>query len=167
MKEIMFAGGCFWGTQEYFNRIKGILKTEVGYVNGKDENATYQKVCKGSGHAEVVNVFYDENIIKIEELFNLFLNSIDPFTKNRQGNDKGVQYRSGIYSKDEQTLKKVSTFLKNWESINGKSAIEVLKIENYTKAEEVHQNYLKKTPNGYCHIDFDIIPTQYRKAENE
>ena len=101
IKEITLAGGCFWGTEMYFQAIKGVVKTEVGYANGKTQNPTYEDVChRNTGHAEVVKVFYDQQVISLPFLLSMYYEVIDPVAVNRQGNDVGSQYRTGIYYSD-------------------------------------------------------------------
>ncbi len=155
MKKIVLAGGCFWGVQEYYSRIKGILRTEVGYANGRTVNPTYEQVCNdNTGFAEVCYVEYDEEVITIKEVLDKFWAVVNPTSLNRQGNDVGSQYRSGIYYFDEldaQAIKEsVNELQKNYEK---KIVTEIKPLENYFKAEEYHQDYLKKNPNGYCHIN--------------
>lgn len=157
MKKIVLAGGCFWGVQEYYSRIKGILKTEVGYANGRTENPTYEDVCnKNTGFAEVCYVEYDENVISLKEVLDKFWQVVNPTTLNRQGNDIGSQYRSGIYYFNEEDIavikESIEKIQKNYEK---KIVTEVKPLENYYKAEEYHQDYLKKNPNGYCHIQLN------------
>ena len=154
MKQIIYlAGGCFWGVDAYFKEIEGVDKTEAGYANGNSED-TYYENLKNSDHAETVKVIYDDEEISLEKLLEYFYYIIDPFSVNKQGGDMGRQYRTGIYSKDENTLDKVRKFLeekqKNEEE---KIQVEVEKLKNYIKAEEYHQDYLKKNPNGYCHVN--------------
>lgn len=157
MKRIVLGGGCFWGVEEFFSRINGVMNTEVGYANGRTENPTYEDVCYGNTYfAEVCLIDYDENIISLEEILNKFWSIIDPTTLNRQGNDIGSQYRTGIYYVDkideEIIIKSVDNLQKNYIK---KIATEIKPLENYYKAEEYHQRYLKKNPNGYCHIHLD------------
>ncbi|NMA14758.1 MAG: peptide-methionine (S)-S-oxide reductase MsrA, partial [Clostridia bacterium] len=103
LKEIYLAGGCFWGTEKYFSLIKGIVSTEVGYANGNTENPTYEDVCyRKTGHAETVKVLYNPDEISLEFILKLYFDVIDPLSKNRQGNDVGTQYRSGIYYTDDR-----------------------------------------------------------------
>lgn len=154
MKKIVLAGGCFWGVEEFISRINGVISTEVGYANGRTENPTYEDVCtKNTFFAEVCFVEYDENILSLEELLNEYWQIVDPTTLNRQGPDLGSQYRTGIYYIDKSDLdiilKSKENNQKNYEK---KIVTEVLPLTNYYKAEEYHQKYLKKNPNGYCHI---------------
>lgn len=154
MKKIVLAGGCFWGVEEFLSRINGVISTEVGYANGRTENPTYEDVCyKNTYFAEVCLVDYDENILSLENLLKEYWSIIDPTALNRQGPDVGSQYRTGIYYLDESDL---DTILKskeeNQKNYEKKIVTEVVPLDNYYKAEEYHQKYLKKNPNGYCHI---------------
>lgn len=153
-KEIYLAGGCFWGTEQYLQHIKGILATEVGYANGNTENPTYEEVCrKNTGHAEAVKVEYEDTVIGLPYILELYYDVINPVSVNRQGGDVGSQYRTGIYYIDEQDVSLIeSSILKLQEKYKEKIAIERLPLNNYYKAEEYHQKYLDKNPGGYCHI---------------
>lgn len=163
MKEIWLAGGCFWGVEEYFSRINGVVKTEVGYANGDTDNTNYQIISK-TKHSEVVYILYDENVIKLNEILDYYFNIIDPTSINRQGNDTGLQYRTGIYYKDENDLFIIKDRLAIEQlKYNKKIVVEVNKINNYVKAEDYHQKYLKKNPNGYCHIDLQSMPINQNK----
>lgn len=152
IETIYLAGGCFWGVEAYFQRIDGVVKTEVGYANGNTKNPTYEEVCtKQTGHAETVKIKYDTDKISLEQLLKEFYSVIDPFSVNRQGNDIGIQYRSGIYYTNNNQKEIIESFLKKQE--NSESiAIEVEPIKNFYPAESYHQKYLDKNPNGYCHI---------------
>ncbi len=154
VKEIYLAGGCFWGTEKYLSLIFGVLKTEVGYANGKTENPSYEDVCyKKTCHAETVKVIYDTEKTNLESILKLFYDVIDPVAKNRQGNDVGEQYRSGIYYTDINDKIVIINSLKELQQkYNKPIAIEVKPLENYCTAEEYHQKYLEKNPHGYCHI---------------
>ena len=154
-KIIYLAGGCFWGTEKYLNNIKGVIETEVGYANGNSANPTYEEVSyKNTGHTETVKVVYDSKIISLGFLLKLFYEVIDPTRLNRQGNDVGRQYRSGVYYENEEDKIIILKSLDDLrEKYNKPIMIEVLPLNNYYKAEEYHQKYLDKNPNGYCHID--------------
>jgi len=157
MKTIYFAGGCFWGVEEYFSKVAGVVETEVGYANGKTENPTYEDVCHNfTGHAETVKVTYDKSLASVETLLAALFRIIDPTLLNRQGPDRGAQYRTGVYSEDEDDIERAKAWI---ESVAGKykEAVqtEVLPLKNYSRAEEYHQKYLKKHPGGYCHIDLN------------
>lgn len=167
-KTIYLAGGCFWGTEKYLSLIKGVVFTEVGYANGNTVNPTYEDVCrKRTGHAETVKVTYNNEEISLTKLLNLFFASIDPTAVNRQGNDIGSQYRSGIYFTDESDKEIIQDAIKELSKIyKDPIALEVLSLNNYYKAEDYHQKYLEKNPGGYCHIGnstFDIA----RATKNE
>lgn len=156
-KEIYLAGGCFWGTEQYLQYIKGILATEVGYANGNTENPTYEEVCrKDTGHAEAVKVEYEDTVIGLPYILELYYDVINPVSVNRQGGDVGSQYRTGIYYIDEQDVPVIEgSISKLQENYKEKIAIERLPLNNYYKAEEYHQKYLDKNPGGYCHIGAD------------
>ena len=154
MKKIILAGGCFWGVEEFLSRINGVVSTEVGYANGRTENPTYEDICtKNTYFAEVCKVEYDDSKVSLETLLKEYWSIIDPTTLNRQGPDVGIQYRTGIYYTSEEDL---PTILKskeeNQKNYDKKIITEVTPLVNYYKAEEYHQKYLKKNPNGYCHI---------------
>ena len=156
-KEIYLAGGCFWGTEKYLENIKGVIQTNVGYANGNTEKPTYEEVCNSNtGHAEAVKVIYDENQISLFKILELYYDVINPVSINRQGGDTGTQYRTGIYyvePEDEEVINKsIAELQKKFHEI---IAIEVKPLSNYFKAEEYHQKYLDKNPNGYCHIGKD------------
>lgn len=155
MKEIYLAGGCFWGVEEYMSRIDGIQDTKVGYANGEVENPTYEQVCTGiTNHVETTHIKYDENKIKLVDILNKFWNIIDPTLLNRQGGDIGNQYRTGIYYIDEEDRNIIETSKKEESKKYDKDIVtEIKKLESFYLAEEYHQRYLKKNPNGYCHID--------------
>jgi peptide-methionine (S)-S-oxide reductase len=157
MKEIVLAGGCFWGIEEFLSRIEGVLETEVGYANGRTPNPSYEDVCyKNTGYAEVCHVKYDESKLPLDKLLERFWSVINPTTLNRQGPDLGSQYRTGIYYKNEGDKE---TIIKNKEQeqlkYDKKIVTEVKPLENYYTAEDYHQKYLKKNPSGYCHIKLD------------
>ena len=153
MKTIYLAGGCFWGVQKYFDRFDGVLETEVGYANGPDTAPTYQDVCRSSGHAETVRVVYDPAVISLKTLLENYFLVIDPLSVNRQGNDKGIQYRTGIYYTDESQLPEIeAVYRAQQEKAGAKLAVELMPIQNFFGAEEYHQKYLDKNPGGYCHI---------------
>lgn len=149
------AGGCFWGVEEYVSRIEGVVDTEVGYANGHKNNPTYEEVCTGeTGHVETTYIKYDERVISLEDLLNRFWRIIDPTLLNRQGGDIGTQYRTGIYYVDRSDLPIINKTLEDQKSKYDKKIVtEIMPLSVFYSAEEYHQDYLKKTPNGYCHID--------------
>ena len=157
MKEIYLAGGCFWGLQKFFDQFDGVVSTEVGYANGPDHidglSPTYEEVCRSSGHAETVKIIYDEKEISLPELLRFYFMVIDPVSVNRQGNDRGIQYRTGIYFTDAEQLQAIRPVYDAEQEKAGKPlAVELEKIRNFFPAEEYHQKYLEKNPTGYCHI---------------
>ncbi len=154
MEKIIFAGGCFWGVEEYFSRIRGVIQTKVGYANGSTENPTYNEVChQNTGHVEACQITYDANLISLEELLNKFWQISDPTLLNRQGHDVGRQYRTGIYYYDEEDIFLILKTLDEQKKKYSKPIVtEVQPVINFCEAEEYHQRYLKKNPGGYCHI---------------
>lgn len=150
-----FAGGCFWGLELAFQRETGVSQTSVGYTQGSKESPAYQEVCSGrTGHTEAVQVYFDPKEVSFERLLDLFFDRVDPTTKDRQGNDSGSQYRSGIYyHNDEQKaaidakVAQVNSKLKEsmWRSVVGSKVVsEVLPAADYWVAEKYHQQYLQK-----------------------
>lgn len=158
-KEIYLAGGCFWGTEAYLANINGIIQTDVGYANGSTENPTYQEVChNNTGHAETVRVFYDPDKVRLEFILSLYYDVINPTSINKQGGDRGTQYRTGIYYVDKADVPIIKSSLQELQKQYDKPiAIEMLPLRNYYLAEEYHQKYLDKNPNGYCHIGREKI----------
>ncbi len=159
MKTIYLAAGCFWGAQHFLRQLPGVSATRVGYANGRTEHPSYEQVKHGhSGHAETVEVVYDETLLPTAELLDCYFLTIDPTSVNRQGEDEGVQYRTGIYYTDESMLPLLRAELDKLEfRIGQKSAIELKPLEHFFPAEDYHQDYLIKNPNGYCHIPRDLI----------
>ena len=152
-RTICLAGGCFWGVQRFFDQFEGVLGTEVGYANGPDRAPTYQEVCASSGHAETVRIDYDAEGISLAELLKFYFTVIDPLSVNRQGNDRGIQYRTGIYYTDADQLPEIeAAYRAEEEKVGAKLAVELRPLENFFSAEEYHQKYLEKNPGGYCHI---------------
>ena len=158
MKTIYLAGGCFWGTQKFFDQFEGVAETEVGYANGSTENPSYQQVCAGSGHAETVRIVYDETRISLTELLDMFFLAVDPLSVNRQGPDEGVQYRSGIYYSEPSQLPEIEARRRREEEARGqKLAVELLPLQSFWPAEEYNQKYLDKNPTGYCHLPRHLL----------
>ena len=157
LKEIYLAGGCFWGVDAYMERIIGVYSTQSGYANGfSDKPITYEELCKGhTGFAETVKVIYDETKISFKQLLSKFFEIIDPTILNRQAGDIGTQYRTGIYYLFDSDRKIAQDFIEEEQKKYEATIVtEVLPLKNYYPAEEYHQNYLEKNPNGYCHISF-------------
>ncbi|WP_297596142.1 peptide-methionine (R)-S-oxide reductase MsrB [uncultured Cetobacterium sp.] len=155
IQEIYLAGGCFWGVEAYMQRINGVIETVSGYANGKIENPTYEDVIyRNSGHAETVRVVYDVNIVNLQTLLKYYFRIIDPISLNKQGNDRGTQYRTGIYYTKEADRKIIEKEIEELQkNYSDKIMVEVIPLIRFDIAEEYHQDYLKKNPQGYCHID--------------
>ncbi len=175
-REIYLAGGCFWGTEKYFSLIKGVIKTEVGYANGSTENPSYEDVCyRSTGHAETVKVVYDYTVVSLPFILELYYDVIDPTSINRQGGDRGPQYRTGIYYTDVVDKPIIEQSIANLQKkYTDPIAVEVLPLRNFYAAEEYHQGYLDKNPSGYCHIGqskFDkakhAVDVKYKKKSQE
>ncbi|MDR1578734.1 MAG: peptide-methionine (R)-S-oxide reductase MsrB [Synergistaceae bacterium] len=162
-REIFFAGGCFWGLERYMSLIPGVTETVAGYANGRTESPSYEDVCSGdTGYAETVRVRYDDGWISLPFLLERFCDVIDPASVNRQGNDIGEQYRSGIYYTDEADREIIEASLRGLQERTAKPVVvECKSLENFWPAEEYHQKYLEKNPNGYCHIP----PSRFSEAE--
>jgi len=168
IREIYLAGGCFWGVEGYFKGIEGVKDTTCGYANGKTANPSYEDVCRhNTGHAETVRVLFDTDVINLEDLLIYYFRIIDPVSVNKQGNDVGTQYRTGIYYTDESLLPVIKAAVEREQrKYNEKIAVEVLPLENFYSAEEYHQNYLDKNPNGYCHINLNLANEPIVRSEN-
>lgn len=158
-KVIYFAGGCFWGVEEFFSRINGIVDVKSGYANGTIKNPSYRDVISGKyGFAETVEVVYDSTVVSLDDLINYYFKIIDPISKNKQGNDIGVQYRTGIYFVNDQDKDIINRALKDLQkSYKEPIQIEEGLLQNFYMAEDYHQDYLKKNKNGYCHVNFDVL----------
>ena len=172
-KVIYLAGGCFWGVEGYFKKLPGVYETEVGYANGKTDNTDYSKISV-TDHAETVKVCYDKSVISLEEILLHYFRIIDPLSVNRQGNDIGRQYRTGVYyvdkadsaknsdtsnssdSANNDDLKIIAKIFAYEEDLHGPIAVEKSALKNFIKAEDYHQDYLDKNPGGYCHIDISL-----------
>lgn len=151
-KSIYLAGGCFWGVEEYFRRTDGIINTRVGYANGDTLMTSYYDL-KRTGHAETVEIVYDDNILPLNRLLALYFSIIDPVSVNRQGGDSGTQYRTGIYYTDEADRAVIDIVMDGVRARCDKPvAVEVEPLKNFIEAEDYHQQYLAKNPGGYCHI---------------
>lgn len=160
-REIYLAGGCFWGTEAFLRRLPGVVSCEVGYANGNGTvaNPSYEQVCSGAtGHAETVRVTYDPARITLPLLIRAYLTTVDPTSVNRQGNDVGAQYRTGIYWSDPDNERIVRAVLYQLgrellATGRGRVAIEAAPLAEFWPAEDYHQDYLERNPGGYCHVD--------------
>lgn len=159
IKKIYLAGGCFWGTDHLFSLVEGVVKTLAGYANSIVPNPTYEQVCTGrTGAAETVEVEYDDMEVGLTELLSIYFRSIDPTTVDRQGNDTGTQYRTGIYYVDDADLPVIEAYVATVQRRYLKPlAVEVGPLENFYPAELYHQEYLYKNPRGYCHVDPELF----------
>lgn len=166
MKEIYFAGGCFWGTEHYFKQVRGVVRTEVGFANGNLKDPSYKQVKTGTtGFAETVHIAYDPEQVSLALLLELFFKAIDPLSMNKQGEDEGTQYRTGVYFVDTEDLAAIrNAFEKEQSKYPEPLAVELLPLQNFYTAEEYHQDYLDKNPGGYCHIPRALF--EYAKKAN-
>ena len=162
MKTIYLAGGCFWGVEKYFSMVKGVLTTKVGYANGSKENPSYEDLKSGRDDAsETVEIKYDEKVISLEKLLELYLRVVDPYSKNKQGEDEGIQYRTGVYYLDKNEEKVIKDYF--LDKLNKNYEIEILPLKRFYDAEEYHQDYLNKNPGGYCHINMAKLRPDEKK----
>ena len=156
---IYLAGGCFWGTEHYFKQIAGVVATEVGFANGQTENPTYEEVYTDTtGYAETVMVRYRPEVVPLDFLLRMFFKAIDPTSLNKQGHDEGTRYRTGVYyteADDVPTIKRV--FAEEQAKYSEPLAVELLPLRNFYAAEERHQDYLDKNPDGYCHLPLELF----------
>lgn len=158
-REIYLAAGCFWGAERYLKHIHGVEDTEVGYANGSISHPTYREVKTDStGYAETVKVTYDPEVIGLERILQIYFRAIDPTSVNRQGDDSGTRYRTGIYYTDPEDL---SAIRRIYDKVAGELksplAVEVKPLKNFYRAEDEHQDYLDKNPGGYCHIPESLM----------
>lgn len=154
MKEIYFAGGCFWGTEHFFSLVDGVTDTEAGYADSRVPHPSYGEVCGGStGAAETVRVVYDPDTVSLPFLIDLYFKTIDPTVLNRQGNDRGTQYRTGIYYTDPADRAVIDSAIERLRPLYERPiVVEVKPLDNFYAAEDYHQRYLEKNPSGYCHV---------------
>lgn len=165
MKTIYLAGGCFWGMQKFFDQFDGVIRTEVGYANGPDTAPSYQDVCASSGHAETLRIDYDEVMISLDTLLEYYFMVIDPVSVNQQGEDRGIQYRTGIFYTAEDQLPQIMEKYREEEQKAGVPlAVKVAPLQNFFPAEEYHQKYLEKNPTGYCHIPQKMFRLKENKS---
>ncbi|MGX9388829.1 peptide-methionine (S)-S-oxide reductase MsrA [Mycoplasma sp. 327] len=156
-KTIYLAGGCFWGVQAYFSRLKGVIETKTGYANGNTDVTSYYQI-KSTLHAETVRVIYDDEKISLEELVLHLFRIINPGSLNKQGGDIGIQYRTGVYYDNESDFTKLEKLFNILKGNYSEFYVELLPLKNFVIAEEYHQNYLQRNPSGYCHVRLDIEP---------
>lgn len=166
---VYFAGGCFWGVEHMMAQVPGVIQAVSGYANGTLENPTYQQVVTGTtGHRETVEVRYDPSLVTLEELLGLYFSSIDPTVENRQGNDVGTQYQTGIFYVDEADGEVIRAAAEAEKSKHAAFFVRIEPLSAFWDAEEYHQDYLVKNPYGYCHLtqeDFQRARETGRKPE--
>lgn len=157
-RTIYLAGGCFWGVEAYFERIDGVLDAVSGYANGRTDNPSYEDVVyRKTGHAETVKVVYNPDKLSLDDILQYFFRIIDPTSLNKQGNDRGVQYRTGVYSTDPAEQAVVAAALTALqERYKRPVVVENTPLVQFYDAEQYHQDYLMKNPNGYCHVDLNL-----------
>lgn len=160
LKEIYLAGGCFWGVEAYMARVPGVADVKVGYANGRTDNPTYEDVCyRNTGHAETAKVVYDPARITLADLLRQFFLIIDPTSRNRQGNDVGSQYRSAIFYIDPGDHLVIHQVIGEEQKKHDRPIVtQVELLRRFDLAEEYHQQYLEKNPEGYCHVSFETLP---------
>eukprot|EP00162_Nutomonas_longa_P004296 comp15046_c0_seq1/m.22391 comp15046_c0_seq1/g.22391 ORF comp15046_c0_seq1/g.22391 comp15046_c0_seq1/m.22391 type:complete len:175 (-) comp15046_c0_seq1:28-552(-) len=165
-RNIVVAGGCFWCVEAAFLSFPGVISANPGYANGTTENPTYQQVCKGdTNHAEVCKVVYDVEKTGLEQLLQLFFKIHDPTQLNRQGNDIGTQYRSGIYYVNEEEREIAERAKANAQKgLRDPIVTEITPLKSFWEAEEYHHNYWARNPgNGYCQA---VIPAKLKKVKD-
>lgn len=167
MKTIYLAAGCFWGAEHYLKLIRGIIHTEVGFANGHTDNPTYKQVYTDTtGYAEAVRVDYDPELISLKLLIELYFKAIDPTSLNQQGEDRGTRYRTGIYYTDPSELDTIKSVVDEVaQHYDRPLVVEVEPLRNFYPAEEYHQDYLDKNPDGYCHLPLALF--EFAKKANK
>lgn len=166
---ITLAGGCFWCTEAVFDRVRGVTDVQSGYSNGHAQNPTYEQVCTGhTGHAEVVRLQFDDTVISLREILEIFFATHDPSQLNRQGNDVGTQYRSGIYYETEAQGELARQMLKEMAAegiYDAPITTEVAPLSNWSAAEPYHDDYYARNPNqGYCAAVVGPKVAKFRKT---
>ena len=166
MKKLILAGGCFWGVEAYFSRLKGVIDTKVGYTDALGANPTYKDVCNSSGHVEACYIEYDESILPLDKVLDHFFRIIDPTEFNRQGHDIGVQYRTALFFYDVNDEPVINAYLKNLQKKYTKKLYTYVKAAGpFYDAEDYHQDYLVKNPSGYCHVNLNLLrPEETKKG---
>lgn len=159
IREIYLAGGCFWGAEHYFKQIDGIRSTIVGFANGNTDSPTYKEVYTDmTGYAETVKVEYDASVISLDRLLKYYFCAIDPTSMNRQGEDSGTRYRTGIYYSNIEDRPLIDSAVGKERMLWSEPlAVEVEPLRNFYPAEDCHQNYLENNPDGYCHLPLKIF----------
>ena len=168
-KDIYLAGGCFWGTEHYFKQLEGVVMTEVGFANGHTENPTYKEVYTDqTGFAETVFVRFYPDVVSLEFLLQMFFKAIDPTSLNKQGHDEGTRYRTGVYYTDPADLPVIEkVFAEEQKNYEQPLVVEKLPLQNFYTAEEYHQDYLDKNPDGYCHLPLALFEFAKKAKEKK
>lgn len=167
LKEIWYAAGCFWGAQKFFKLVNGVESTEVGFANGHTDNPTYEEVYTDTtGYAECVYVRYNPEKISLKKLTELYFKIIDPLSLNKQGEDVGTRYRTGVYYSEKEDLTVLKEVFDNVKKELGVTSmpVELLPLERFFPASEYHQDYLDKNPGGYCHLNPELF--RYARSLN-
>lgn len=166
-RTIHLAGGCFWGTEHFFKQIQGIISTETGFANGNTESPTYEEVYTDqTGYAETVRIEYNPSIIGLDFILQMFFKAIDPTSLNKQGEDCGTRYRTGIYYSDESDIPTIEECMRaEAAKYEEPIMVEVLPLKVFYPADEYHQDYLDKHPDGYCHLPVELFEFA-RKAKD-
>ena len=162
IKDIYLAGGCFWGAEHFFKQIEGVVSTEVGFANGNTPDPTYKEVYTDTtGYAETVHIHYDDEKVGLKFLLRMFFKAIDPTSVNKQGEDEGTRYRTGIYytlTNTDSDLPAIrAVFDEVQQTLDAPIAVEVEPLRNFYPAEDYHQDYLDKNPPGYCHLPLSLV----------
>ena len=159
VRHIYLAGGCFWGAEHFFKQIEGVVATEVGFANGDTPNPSYKEVYTDTtGYAETVHVRYDSERVGLKFLLRMFFKAIDPTSLNKQGEDEGTRYRTGIYYTDPADLPAIrAVFDEVRRALDAPVVVEVEPLRNFYRAEDYHQDYLDKNPDGYCHLPLELF----------
>lgn len=166
-KELVLGGGCFWCTEAVFELLRGVSDVESGYANGQTDHPTYQEICTGStGHAEVIKITYDDTIISVDTLLEIFFATHDPTTLNQQGADRGTQYRSTILYTDEETKDAAHKAIAEVQNDYAKPIVTTIEaLTCYYRAETYHQDYYRQNPmQGYCNA---VIPPKLAKLREK
>ena len=168
-KDIYLAGGCFWGTEHFFKQIEGVVETEVGFANGNTENPTYKEVYTDkTGFAETVHVKYNPDVVSLSFLLQMFFKAIDPTSLNKQGHDEGTRYRTGVYYTNDEDLQIIEkAFSEEQKKYQQTMVVEKLPLLNFFTAEEYHQDYLDKNPDGYCHLPLALFEFAKKAKEKK
>lgn len=159
IRDIYLAGGCFWGAEHFFKQIEGVVLTEVGFTNGHTLDPTYREVYTDTtGYAETVHVRYDTEKVGLKFLLRMFFKAIDPTSLNKQGEDEGTRYRTGVYYVDEADAEKIhAVFVEEQKKWAEPIMVEVQPLRVFHLAEDYHQDYLDKHPDGYCHLPLELF----------